>query len=74
MEEKNLIKQIDILKLTDLIQVELFHWNLFICNLLFKDMQTKLSNLSDELLLNLLHIRIYFSLFRLGSNYTVQVY
>ncbi|CAF1233036.1 unnamed protein product [Rotaria sordida] len=62
IEEKNFIKQTDIQKLIDLIQ----------------ETQTKLSNnskeLTDELLLNLLQIRIYLSMFRLGSNYSVQVY
>ncbi|CAF4363511.1 unnamed protein product, partial [Rotaria sordida] len=55
IEEKNFIKQTDIQKLIDLIQ----------------ETQTKLSNnskeLTDELLLNLLQIRIYLSMFRLGS-------
>jgi hypothetical protein len=36
--------------------------------------QIKSSNNAEELLLNLLQIRIYLSMFRLGSNYTVQVY
>ncbi|CAF4060162.1 unnamed protein product [Rotaria sordida] len=62
IEEKNFIKQTDIQKLIDLIQ----------------ETQTKLSNnskeLTDELLLDLLQIRIYLSMFRLGSNYSVQVY
>ncbi|CAF3714519.1 unnamed protein product [Rotaria sp. Silwood1] len=62
IEEKNFIKQTDIVKLIDLIQ----------------EIQTKLSNnieeLTDELLLGLLQIRIYLSMFRLGSNYSVQVY
>ena len=40
----------------------------------FKDTQTKLSNISEECFLHLLQIRIYLSMFRLGSNYTVQVY
>jgi len=42
--------------------------------LLLKETQTKSSITSEELLLNLLQIRIYLSMFRLGSNYTVQVY
>ncbi|CAF4619301.1 unnamed protein product [Rotaria sp. Silwood1] len=62
IEEKNFIKQTDIVKLIDLIQ----------------EIQTKLSNnieeLTDELLLGLLQFRIYLSMFRLGSNYSVQVY
>ncbi|CAF2957032.1 unnamed protein product [Rotaria sp. Silwood2] len=62
IEEKNFIKQTDIQKLIDLIQ----------------ETQTKLSSLSEELtdesLLSLLQIRIYLSMFRLGSNYSVQVY
>jgi hypothetical protein len=54
--------------------------NLYKTMILFvlKEIQMKLSNnaeeLTDELLLNLLQIRIYLSMFRLGSNYTVQVY
>ncbi|CAF3650291.1 unnamed protein product [Adineta steineri] len=62
IEDKNFIKQTDIIKLNDLIQ----------------EIQTKLSTnsneLTDELLLDLLQIRIYLSMFRLGSDYTVQVY
>lgn len=57
-EEKNFIKQTDVVKLIDLIQ----------------ESQTKCRIYSDELLLNLLQIRIYLSMFRLGSNYTVQFY
>ncbi|UJR08867.1 hypothetical protein I4U23_013122 [Adineta vaga] len=59
IEEKNFIKQTDLLKLIELIQ----------------NIQTKSSDqITDDLLLNFLQIRIYLSMFRLGSNYTVQVY
>ncbi|CAF5208966.1 unnamed protein product [Rotaria magnacalcarata] len=62
IEEKNFIKQTDVAKIIGVIQ----------------ETQTKLSSilgeLTDDLLLNLLQIRIYLSLFRLGSNYSVQVY
>ncbi|CAF3216702.1 unnamed protein product [Rotaria socialis] len=62
IEEKNFIKQTDVAKIIDVIQ----------------EAQTKLSSilgeLKDDLLLDLLQIRIYLSLFRLGSNYSVQVY
>jgi hypothetical protein len=70
------------IKLIDLTQVNVFfvRMNLYKTMILFvlKEIQMKLSNnaeeLTDELLLNLLQIRIYLSMFRLGSNYTVQVY
>ena len=58
IEEKNFIKQTDIMKLIDLIE----------------ENQKNLSKNSEDLFLNLLQIRIYLSMFRLGSNYTVQVY
>ncbi len=67
------------IKLIDLTQVNV-RMNLYKTKILFvlKEIQMKLSNnaeeLTDELLLNLLQIRIYLSMFRLGSNYTVQVY
>ncbi|CAF1197461.1 unnamed protein product [Adineta ricciae] len=58
-EDKYFIKQTDMVKLTDLIQ----------------NIQAKLSDqLTDDVLLSFLQIRIYLSMFRLGSNYTVQVY
>ena len=41
---------------------------------LIQETRTKLSSHSEDLFLNLLQIRIYLSMFRLGSNYTVQVY
>jgi hypothetical protein len=63
------------IKLNDLIQVK-FSSDFCLTKSYFysKDIQTKSPNNSEELLLNLLQIRIYLSMFRLGSNYTVQVY
>ena len=73
-DDKQFVKQTDIVTFTDLVQVT----NL---SRLFptecspsKAFQTKPDALTDEKMLDLLQIRIYLSMFRLGSNYTVQVY